>query len=205
VSLPTAGAAARAATDEPVTQRARILRVALELMGERGVAGTPMRLLADSCGLNVATLYHYFPSKADLVRSLVAERQYRERLRVQPQVAADLPARERYAALVRLIWDGAGEEVSLWRVFIGESVHGDEAVREAVADVFDALRTGLEAWIAELFPDLPGSGPRSVTSAARLTESLLIAAVVELLALGSGDPFEQAAMVADLLFDADAR
>jgi AcrR family transcriptional regulator len=192
--------AARAGSDEPVTQRVRILRTALELMGERGVAGTSMRLLADACGLNVATLYHYFPSKAELVRSLVDERQYRERLRDQPRVPTGLEAGERYEALVRMIWDGAGEEASLWRVFIGESVHGDETVRQAVVGVFDALRAGLEVWIAELFPELPEAGPRSVTSAARLTESLLIAAVLENLALGSGDPFEQAAIAADLLF-----
>ncbi len=39
-----------------------------------------MRQLATACGLNVATIYHYFPSKADLLRSVMAERRYGERL-----------------------------------------------------------------------------------------------------------------------------
>src|SRR6185312_5418925 len=62
-----------------VDQRHRILATALELMGERGVAKTSMRRLASACDLNVATLYHYFPSKAELVRALLLERRYSER------------------------------------------------------------------------------------------------------------------------------
>ena len=48
-------------------QRGRILDAALALMSESGSAGASMRQLAAACGLNVATLYHYFPSKADLL------------------------------------------------------------------------------------------------------------------------------------------
>ena len=44
-------------------------------MSELGGAGTSMRRLA-ACGLNVATIYHYFPSKADLLRALIEERRY---------------------------------------------------------------------------------------------------------------------------------
>ena len=51
--------------------RARILDAALSLMSEHGVAGTSMRMLAGECGLNVATLYHHFPSKADLLRAVL--------------------------------------------------------------------------------------------------------------------------------------
>jgi AcrR family transcriptional regulator len=62
-----------------VDQRGRILDAALRLMAEQGSAGASMRQLAAACHLNVATLYHYFPSKADLLRSVVEERRYGER------------------------------------------------------------------------------------------------------------------------------
>ena len=41
--------------------RRRILEIALSLMAQRGVDGTSMRDLASAAGLNVASLYHYFP------------------------------------------------------------------------------------------------------------------------------------------------
>ncbi|MGZ4677784.1 MAG: helix-turn-helix domain-containing protein, partial [Acidimicrobiia bacterium] len=51
----------------PSTQRDRILDTALDLMAEHGASATSMRQLATACNLNVAALYHYFPSKAELL------------------------------------------------------------------------------------------------------------------------------------------
>src|SRR6185437_12885349 len=48
-------------------QRDRILDATLSLMARAGAHGTSMRAVASACGLNVATLYHYFPSKRDLL------------------------------------------------------------------------------------------------------------------------------------------
>ena len=67
------GPGAAGATVAGPGQRSRILDAALVLVSELGAAGTSMRRLAAACGLNVATIYHYFPSKADLLRALVEE------------------------------------------------------------------------------------------------------------------------------------
>ena len=76
----------------PESQRSRILDAALTLVSELGAAGTSMRRLASACGLNVATIYHYFPSKADLLRALVEEQRYGERMaNDDPPLATDLP------------------------------------------------------------------------------------------------------------------
>ena len=53
--------------------RSRILQIALTLMAQRGVDGTSMRDLASAAGLNVASLYHYFPSKRDLLEAVLVE------------------------------------------------------------------------------------------------------------------------------------
>jgi AcrR family transcriptional regulator len=63
------------------SQRDRILEASLALMARGGAHGTSMRAVASACGLNVATLYHYFPSKRDLLRAAIAHRR-----------AADLPS-----------------------------------------------------------------------------------------------------------------
>jgi AcrR family transcriptional regulator len=54
-----------------VDTRARILAVALELVSERGFAGTSIRDLAERLGLTVAAIYYYFSSKDDLLDALV--------------------------------------------------------------------------------------------------------------------------------------
>ncbi len=53
--------------------RRRILDIALALMSQRGVDGTSMRDLASAAGLNVASLYHYFPSKRELLEAVLVE------------------------------------------------------------------------------------------------------------------------------------
>ena len=70
--------------------RGRILDAALDLMSEKGVAGASMRSLAGACDLNVATLYHHFPSKADVFRAVIEERGFAERFRTEgpPDAAA---------------------------------------------------------------------------------------------------------------------
>ena len=71
---------AAAAQTDTASPRTRILDAALALMSGQGSAGVSMRQLAAACNLNVATIYHYFPSKADLLRSVMEERRYDERL-----------------------------------------------------------------------------------------------------------------------------
>jgi len=93
---------ADAATAAPAPvqgQRERILDIALGLMAERGASGTSMRALADACGLNVAALYHYFPSKDALLRAVIEERRYGAQLQSLPIPDLRLPPEERVAAL----------------------------------------------------------------------------------------------------------
>lgn len=176
--------------------RSRIVATALELMGRHGVAGTSMRTLASACGLNVATLYHYFPSKSDLVRALLAERRYAERFATDaPPVDPDAPAGDRLVALVRYLWDEAMGEESVWRVLIGESIRGDEDVRAAIAELLGQLDAALLVWVAGALPELDDPAP-----AARLVQQLLFAQVVVQLAVGGADPERAARDLAAGLF-----
>ena len=62
-----------AAPGEGTSTRQRILQIALTLMSQKGVDATSMRDLASAAGLNVASLYHYFPSKRELLESVLVE------------------------------------------------------------------------------------------------------------------------------------
>jgi TetR/AcrR family transcriptional regulator, transcriptional repressor for nem operon len=55
--------------------RERIVAAAAELIFERGVAGTTVEDVQSAAGASASQLYHYFPSKNDLVRAVI---QYQE-------------------------------------------------------------------------------------------------------------------------------
>ncbi len=166
----------------PLDQRGRILDAALVLMAEQGSMGASMRQLASACDLNVATLYHYFPSKADLLRSVVQERRYGERLAQDvPPLDPSLAPRTRLVALLDWLWANALEEQAVWRLLVGEAVRGEVAATEAAQEVVDLLALTLEGWLDEGFPDVAGDH----AAIARVIRAQVFALVVEHLALGS--------------------
>jgi AcrR family transcriptional regulator len=165
-------------------QRTRILDAALELMAAQGSAAASMRQLAAACNLNVATLYHYFPSKADLLRSVIEERQYGERLAVQaPPLDPASPPRERLAALLAWLWANALDEEAVWRLLVGEGVRREETAVATTAELVDALALALEHWLREGFPEV--ADPAVM---ARVIRGQVFAFVVEHLALGAVSP-----------------
>jgi TetR/AcrR family transcriptional regulator, cholesterol catabolism regulator len=56
-----------------VESRKRILNAAAGLFSRRGYGGTSMRDISQACDLKVAAIYHYFPSKEDLLLSVESE------------------------------------------------------------------------------------------------------------------------------------
>jgi AcrR family transcriptional regulator len=176
--------------------RDRILDAALALMSEHGAAGTSMRMLAGECGLNVATLYHHFPSKADLLAAVLDERRYLGRLADEgppPEVREQGPPAERLRALVEWLWAAALDEEAVWRLLVGESLRGSAAARREAAAIVSALDDALTAWLADVVPEL---GDRA-GSVAHLVRAQLFSLVVEHLALGP-DAERAAARIADL-------
>jgi AcrR family transcriptional regulator len=164
-----------------VDQRGRILDAALMLMAEQGSVGASMRQLAAACDLNVATLYHYFPSKAELLRSVVQERRYGERLALEvPPLDPSMPPSARLVALLDWLWASALEEQAVWRLLVGEAVRGEIAAAHAAREVVDLLAVTLETWLDDGFADVPGDHG----ALARVIRGQVFALVVEHLALG---------------------
>jgi AcrR family transcriptional regulator len=54
----------------PKDKREAILQAMLELVAERGFHDAPMSLVAKRAGTSAGIIYHYFPSKDDLIRAL---------------------------------------------------------------------------------------------------------------------------------------
>lgn len=156
-------------------QRERILDIALVLMAERGAAATSMRALASACDLNVAALYHYFPSKDALLRAVIEERRYGAQIEAMPIPDLRLPPDDRLAALVVDMWDGALAEATIWKLLLSEALHGDGTAREVGADLVSMLEAGLHDALPRLFPELTVD----VELAARVVTATMIALLVE--------------------------
>jgi AcrR family transcriptional regulator len=168
--------------------RTRILDAALALMSEQGSAGASMRQLAAACGLNVATIYHYFPSKADLLRSVMEERRYDERLGTElPAIDGSAPPRERLVGLLEWLWANALAEEAVWRLLVGEALRGEAAATSSATELVEVLAATLEVWLRDGFPEL-GDDQQRLGEIARVVRGQVFALVVEHLALGGVTP-----------------
>jgi AcrR family transcriptional regulator len=180
-------------------QRARILDAALALVSERGAAGTSMRTLASALGLNVATIYHYFPSKADLLRALIEERRYGERMATEdPPFARDADPHERFAGFMAWVVGQTLAEDTVLRLLLGEGMHGNEIARTSARELLEALDLTLAGWLDAGFPELSPALPPPV--AARLVRRTLLSLVTEHLTTGRSDVPSYAGDLAAALF-----
>ncbi len=139
------------------SQRQHILSVALSLMAQHGVDGTSMRDLAGATGLNVASLYHYFPSKRDLLVAVLEEHGF-----VDGLVATAPPALapDRATGLADLVGDiltSMLEVEDFVRLMLGEVMRGDETAHAVGVELFRATQVSLERWLEENRPGLGGA------------------------------------------------
>lgn len=180
---PDNGAVPALPTDRPTprsggsTQRQHILSVALSLMAQNGVDGTSMRDLAGATGLNVASLYHYFPSKRDLLVAVLQEHGF-----VDDPAAASAPtlARDEAMGLGDLLIDllvSMLEVEDFIRLMLGEVLRGDETAHAVGIDLFQATQVSLERWLADRRPDL--CAPDQRVAMARMLRAMLVGMFME--------------------------
>jgi AcrR family transcriptional regulator len=163
--------------------RERILDTAFELTTAENSTGISMRRLADACGVNVATIYHHFPSKADLLRAVLEERGYPRRMGEEgppPGLRVEGSPRETVRRLMVWLWGQAEAEESAWRLLIGEGLRGEPGAREEAGRLVALLEPAIVTWLDELAPDI---GARAALIAPVLRTTLLSLAI-EHLALG---------------------
>lgn len=142
-------------TTPRANQREHILDVALQLMSEQGSAAMSMRRLAQACGVQVAAIYHYFPSKDELFRSVVEERRYSSRLVELPvELDPGAPIDQRLRAIYLVFWEGALEEEPVLRLLLGEGLRSQPAALPTGAALLEVFRSGVTDLIEAVAPEL---------------------------------------------------
>ncbi len=172
------------------SQRQHILATALSLMATKGVDGTSMRNLASATGLNVASLYHYFPSKRDLLVAVLQDRGFVDDLAAS-QTALSHERASSLADLLDDILQSMLEVEDFVRLMLGETMRGDDTAFAVGAELFAAAQASLEQSLTECAPPLcrPGEEP----AMARVLRSLLIGLFIEHVAGVLGDGRDPAA------------
>jgi AcrR family transcriptional regulator len=82
---------------EPKTdKKAAVLETMLDLVVERGFHNAPMSLLSKRSGVSAGVIYHYFPSKDDLIHALYLRVKEVKRRALMEGFAQGRPARETF-------------------------------------------------------------------------------------------------------------
>jgi AcrR family transcriptional regulator len=158
--------------------RGRILQIALTLMAQHGVDGTSMRDLASAAGLNVASLYHYFPSKRELLEAVLVEHGFLP-------IHADRPEPHAYTGdinspLAQLLADillSMFEVEDFVRLMVGEAIRGESTARAVGFDLFSTFQCSIEDWVTKHRPDLCDEGDAG--GVARLLGAMIVGTFVQ--------------------------
>ena len=161
---------------ETPSTRQRILQIALELMSQRGVDGTSMRDLASACGLNVASLYHYFPSKRELLEAVLVEQGFFP-VRARMPKPEDNPEEDKLVALITDILRAMFDVEAFVRLMVGEAIRGELTARAVGLDLFSTFEAAIEDWIIKNRPEL--EGPASAGALARLLTGVVVGLFVQ--------------------------
>ncbi len=126
-------------------------------MSAEGSAAMSMRQLALACGVQVAAIYHYFPSKDALLQSVFQERRYDTRLANQDHInglAAEADVAERLRAVFNLFWAGALEEEEVLRLLLGEGLRNQAVALPTGSAMLELFRTGVIGLLEEYVPEI---------------------------------------------------
>ena len=179
------GGARGAAPGEGSATRRRILQIALSLMAQRGVDGTSMRDLASAAGLNVASLYHYFPSKRDLLEAVLVEHGFLPVHTPRPDPREYENIDSPLAQLLADILVSMFEVEDFVRLMVGEAIRAETTARAVGLDLFTSFQSSIEDWIMKHRPDLAERG--GAAAVARMLSAMVVGTFVQHAAGALGD------------------
>ncbi len=155
------------------------------LLPERGYVGTTTNHIAERAGVNISSLYEYFPGK-DAIVAVVAERLVERVLDGLAAGALDVVSRQREDAVRRWIehiYETVARERQLVAVFLYQvpytnSLPSVQAVGERILDLSQQIREHAGGFV---HPDFSNA-------TLRLVVNLVTSTIMELVLASEGDP-----------------
>lgn len=145
---------ARAASGPPEDTRSRVLDATVELLAERGYAGTTTRLAAARAGVSQGALQHHFRSRSDLcvsAMSLLVQRLSGEFRSSVPSIEDPV---ERFGAIADRLMEVFRGPTFVAGLELRLAARTDPALREALRGLDRELDDTLESGAIEMLPEL---------------------------------------------------
>lgn len=132
--------------DQPTDARTRILDAAETLFAERGFDATATSAIAQAAAVPKGLLFYYFPSKKDILASLVGERLGPGRIDPDPLIEPGNPVRSLLNLSQKLFRVQADSDVL--RVIVWREQHSHPEVKAKLAAHRRALHATIEKVLA---------------------------------------------------------
>lgn len=146
----------RVRADDYETKKQSILDKAAALIARKGFDVATMMDVARACGTSKSHLYHYFPSKEDLLYAIVHEHIQQQAAELQRIVAQPLPAEERFAQFVDSFVQGAARSRNEHLMLMNDIKFLPRTEREEVRRMEVEMTELLEGLLREINPGLMG-------------------------------------------------
>jgi AcrR family transcriptional regulator len=129
-----------------------ILAQAAALIARKGFDAATMLDVAKACGASKSHLYHYFPSKEDLLYAVVLEHITRQAAELARIVARPLPAEQRFTEFVESFMQGAARSRSEHLILMNDIKHLPRAQREHIRALEVEMTEMMEGLLREMNP-----------------------------------------------------
>lgn len=160
--------AAKPAEGEAASRREQILQAAQKLFAEKGFRETNLEDVASQLGFRRQAVYHYFPSKDDILYELIDRAGQSMATSAQPTLDAAIPPADKLAELVRNHVRQLLTNVEIFRIQFSE-------LFKLTSDRADMLRRAMMAY-AHAVADVIAAGQKdgSFVDIPPMTQALLI-------------------------------
>lgn len=157
-----------------MSTRQRLLETAVSVFAEHGADGGSMREIARRAGVNVATAYHHFGSKRDMLLAIFGELGFLEGYFDTSWVSEELEAELVLEMLCLGAWTLMSSGADVLRLAIAEAMKGDEDVRS----VFGEWREQGDRYIENVLKAAGLASPENATRRAWVVRSVIWATFV---------------------------
>ena len=136
------------------TKRQLILDKAAGLIARKGFDVATMMDVAKACGASKSHLYHYFPSKEDLLYAIVHDYITTQATELHRIVALPLPAEERFAKFVDTFMQGAARSRNEHLILMNDVNYLPKAQLDEVRQMEVGMTELMEGLLREINPVL---------------------------------------------------
>jgi AcrR family transcriptional regulator len=137
-------------------RREAIVEKAAELFAESGFLGASVLDLAKACHTSKSLLYHYYPSKEDVLYAVMASHIDRLVEDVEKAMSVEGGAKQRLKMLLRLFMNHYVGAASRQKVLLNDLAHLPEERRQSIVAKQRRIVDTVQGLLVELDPTLAG-------------------------------------------------